>query len=101
MNFFKDKDEHDMKIVKIVLITAGVVLAVAAATVVIYKVAKKRFKINFDCEDCDFDDDFSNDDDDDFIPEFVAEGKQKVEEAAEKVEDAVDDIFDEIEKEAE
>ena len=57
MNFFKDRDEHDMKIMKIVLITAGVVLAVAAATVVIYKVAKKRFKINFDCEDCDFDDD--------------------------------------------
>ena len=98
MNFFKDRDEHDMKIMKIVLITAGVVLAVAAATVVIYKVAKKRFKINFDCEDCDFDDDdYLKDEDDGFVPEFVAEGKKKAEKAA----DAVDDIFDEIEKEAE
>ena len=100
MNFFKDRDDHDMKIMKIVLITAGVVLALAAATVVVYKVAKKRFKINFDCEECDFDD-LPDDDNDDFVPEFVAEGKKKVAEAAEKAEDAVDDIFDEIEKEAE
>ena len=96
MNFLKDRDDHDMKIVKIVLITAGIVLAVAAATVVIYKVAKKRFNLNFDCDDCDFDD-LPDDDDEDFVPEFVDEGKKKVEEAAE----AVDDIFDEIEKEAE
>lgn len=94
MNFFKERDEHDMKIVKIVLITAGVVLACAAAAVVIYKVVKKRFKISFDCEDCDFDDDLLKDEDDGFTPEFVEEG-------AKKAADAADDIFDEIEKEAE
>lgn len=93
--FFEDRDEHDMKIMKIVLITAGIVLAVAAATVVIYKVAKKRFKINFDCEDCDFsDDDLLDDEDDGFAPEFVDKAKETVKDAAE-------DIFDEIEKEAE
>ena len=100
MNFLKDRDDHDMKIMKIVLITAGVVLAVAAATVVIYNVAKKRFKINFDCEDCDFDEDYLDDDEDDFVPEFVAEGEKKAAEAADAVEDAVDDIFDEIDKES-
>lgn len=97
MNFFKDRDEHDMKIMKIVLITAGIVLAVAAASVVIYKVVKKRFNINFDCEDCDFDDDYLKDEDDGFAPEFVADAKDKASKAA----DAVDDIFDEIDKEEE
>ncbi len=88
--FFEDRDERDMKIVKIVLITAGIVLAVAAATFAIYKIAKKRFKINFECEDCDFSDDELTDEDDGFAPEFVAEAK-----------DDAGDIFDEIEKEAE
>ena len=97
MNFFKDRDEHDMKIMKIVLITAGVVLAVAAATVVVYKIVKKRFKINFDCEDCDFDDDLLKDEDNGFAPEFVADAKETASKAADKI----DDIFDEIEKEAE
>ena len=91
MKFFQDRDEHDMKIMKIVLITAGVVLAVAAAALVIYKVAKKRFKLNFDCDECDFSED---DLDDGFAPEFVSEAKEKVEKVK-------DDIFDEIEKEAE
>ena len=97
MDFMKKRDDRDMKIVKIVLVTAGIVLAVAAATAVIYTIIKKHLKITVECEDCDFsEDEFLDDEDDGFVPEFVSEAKDAVEDALDEAEEAVDDIFDEL-----
>ncbi len=88
---FKKKNE-ELKVVKIVLITAGIVLAAAACFAVIYKVVKKHFKITFECEDCDFtEDDCYGDEDESFAPEYVFESAAN----------ESDDIFSELEGEQE
>lgn len=95
MEFLKKKDD-ELRVVRIVLITAGLVLAAAACFVVIYKVVKKHFKITFECEDCDFtEDDCYGDEDDGFAPEFVCDS------CGDACDSASDDIFDEIESEQE
>ncbi len=91
MDFPKKKNE-ELKVVKIVLITAGIVLAAAACFAVIYKVVKKHFKITFECEDCDFtEDDCYGDKDEGFAPEYVSESCAQ----------PSDDIFSELENEQE
>ena len=98
MNFLKDREKQDMRIMKIVLITAGVVLAATAAAVVVYKVVKKRFNLNFDCDECDFsDEDCLADEDEGFAPEFVEEGKK----CAEKVADEAGKIAEKVAEKAE
>ena len=121
MDFLKNKDEHDMKIVKIVLVTAGAVLAVAAAALVVYKIVKKHFKITLECGDDDYEFDDSALDDDDYTPSFLDEDededaleemKKAASDAAEKAanaasdaldgaEEAVDDIFADLDKDGE
>ena len=110
MDFMKKKDDRDIKIVKIVLVTAGLVLAAASAALVIYKNMKKHFKITFECEDCDFSEndrlededsgfvpEFLSDDDEDFFDDEADKAEDAVEDAADKVEDAVEDAADKAE----
>ena len=71
--FCKKKEEKGVNVVKVVLITAGAVLAVVAAFAVLYKFFKKHFKITFECEDCDFCDDDCLTCEDGFEPECVCD----------------------------
>ena len=63
------KEEKSVSVLKVVLITVGVIVAVLAAAAVIYKFFKKHFKITFECGDCDFCEDKCFCDDADFEPE--------------------------------
>lgn len=85
------KEEKSVSVVKVVLITLGVVACVAAAAVVVYKFLKKHFKITFECGDCDFCDDDCFCDDSDFEPECICGDCDDC--------DDCDDIFAELEEE--
>lgn len=87
-----NKKNDELRVVRIVLITAGLVLSAAACFAIIYKVVKKHFKITFECEDCDFTEgDCYGDEDHGFAPEFVSDSQSA----------PSDDIFTELENEQE
>ena len=62
-------EERSTSIVKVVLITLGVIAFIAAATAIALKFFKKHFKVNFECGDCDFCDEDGFCEDVDFEPE--------------------------------
>lgn len=96
--YIKKKEEKSVSVAKVVLVTAGVVLAIVAACAVLYKFFKKHFKITFECEDCDFCDDDCLSCDDGFEPECIA-GEDCASCGgcgAEAEDDGEDDIFGEL-----
>ena len=98
--FLRKKEEKTVNVAKVVLITAGVVLAIVAACIALYKFFKKHFKITFECEDCDFCDDDCLSFDDGFEPECISgeDDEEEVEEdeVEEKTDDGEDDIFGDL-----
>lgn len=85
------KEEKGVSVVKVVLITLGIVAALVAVGAILYKILKKHFKITFECGDCDFCDDDCFCDDSDFEPECICVGDD----------DPTDDIFAELDNEKE
>lgn len=49
---FKKQEEKSSGVLKGVLITVGIITAIAAAAIVVYKIFKKYFTITFECDDC-------------------------------------------------
>lgn len=62
-------EERSVSIVKVVLITLGVIAFLAAALAVALKFFKKHFKVNFECGECDFCEEDGFCEDVDFEPE--------------------------------
>ena len=62
-------EEKSTNIVKVVLITLGVIAFIVTAVMVAYTFFKKHFKVSFECEDCDFCDGDDFCEDVDFEPE--------------------------------
>ncbi len=62
-------EERSSNIVKVVLITLAVLACLSAAIIIAYKFFKKHFKVNFECDDCDFCDGDDFCEDIDFEPE--------------------------------
>ncbi len=84
INMFKKPEEKKTSVVKVVLITLGVIAAVGATLAVLYTLFKKYFTITFECGDCEncdedcFEDDLSFDEpicceEDDILEEPIAE----------------------------
>ena len=69
------REEKRITVGKVIVVSATVAVAVAAAVFVLYRLFKKYFKITFDCGDCEacgdecFCDDFDPDCEEDYIPE--------------------------------
>lgn len=60
LDYFKLMKKHEeverkSNVLKGVLITVGVIVAVAAAAAVVYTILKKYFTITIECDDCDCD----------------------------------------------
>lgn len=60
LDYFKLMKKHEAverksNVLKGVLITVGVIAAVAAAAAVVYTILKKYFTITIECDDCDCD----------------------------------------------
>lgn len=85
INMFKKPEEKKTSVVKVVLITLGVIAAVGATLAVLYTLFKKYFTVTFECGDCEncdedcFEDDLTFDEpiccceEDDILEEPVAE----------------------------
>ena len=84
INMFKKPEEKKTSVVKVVLITLGVIAAVGATLAVLYTLFKKYFTITFECGDCEncdedcFDDELAFDEPicceaDDILEEPIAE----------------------------
>ena len=52
---FKKQEEKSSGVLKGVLITVGIITAIAAAAIVVYKIFKKYFTITIECDECDCD----------------------------------------------
>ncbi len=71
------REEKRTSVVKVIIISVTVALAIVAVVAVLYKLFKKYFKVSIDCGDCDccdgdcFADDFDPlcDCDEDYVPE--------------------------------